>query len=170
LQRADYNRTILLFRNPANSTTAAPYFGECAKIRAMINRTSLLVITLLALSGCDQIAQKMGMEDPAKKEARLEPDGKAVGSACRQSGRAIEDCYAIYTWLPKSSIFSGWKEMDEYMRENKLETIIPQLPPPEGPGAAKKKKQAVSVEAKEETKPAEEKPAAKEESKNTAKH
>ncbi|MBK7414023.1 MAG: hypothetical protein IPJ38_01810 [Dechloromonas sp.] len=47
----------------------------------MIKRTSLLVITLLALSGCDQIAQKMGMEDPAKKEARLEPDGKAVGSA-----------------------------------------------------------------------------------------
>lgn len=136
----------------------------------MIKRTSLLVIALLVLSGCDQIAQKMGMEDPAKKEARLEPDGKAVGSACRQSGRAIEDCYAIYTWLPKSSIFSGWKEMDEYMRENKLETIIPQLPPPEGPGAAKKKKPAAPVEAKEEAKPAEEKPAAKEESKSAAKH
>ena len=138
----------------------------------MIKRTSLLVITLLALSGCDQIAQKMGMEDPAKKEARLEPDGKAVGSACRQSGRAIEDCYAIYTWLPKSSIFSGWKEMDEYMRENKLETIIPQLPPPEGPGAAKKKKSVTPVENKEEAKPAEEKdkPANKEESKGAAKH
>ncbi|MBK7414024.1 MAG: hypothetical protein IPJ38_01815 [Dechloromonas sp.] len=33
--------------------------------------------------------------------------------------------------------FSGWKEMDEYMRENKLETIIPQLPP-EGRGPQEK--------------------------------
>lgn len=140
----------------------------------MIMRTSLLFIALLALSGCDQITQKMGLEDPAKKEARLEPDGKAVGSACRQSGRAIEDCYAIYTWLPKSSIFSGWKEMDEYMRENKLETIVPQLPPPEAPGTSKKKKVAPPAEGKEETKPTEEKeaakPATKEESKSAAKH
>jgi hypothetical protein len=140
----------------------------------MIKRTSFLFIALLALSGCDQITQKMGLEDPSKKEARLEPDGKAVGSACRQSGRAIEDCYAIYTWLPKSSIFSGWREMDEYMRENKLETIVPQLPPPEAPGATKKKKAAAPVEGKEEAKPAEEKeaakPAAKEESKSAAKH
>ena len=138
----------------------------------MIKRTSLLFVALLSLSGCDQITQKMCLEDPSKKEARLEPDGKAVGSGCRQSGRAIEDCYAIYTWLPKSSIFSGWKEMDEYMRENKLETIVPQLPPPEGPGAAKKKKSVTPVENKEEAKPAEEKdkPANKEESKGAAKH
>ena len=80
------------------------------------------------------------MEDPAKKEARLEPEAKAVGSACRQSGRAIEDCYSIYGWLPKAGIYAGWREMDEYMRENKLETIVPQLPPPEPPGARKKKK------------------------------
>ena len=136
----------------------------------MIKRTSLLFIALLSLSGCDQIAQKMGMEDPAKKEARLEPDGKAVGSACRQSGRAIEDCYAIYTWLPKSSIFAGWREMDEYMRENKLETIVPQLPPPEAPGVAKKKKTvAPPVESKEEAKPTEEKTVTKEENKSSAK-
>lgn len=141
----------------------------------MIKRTSLLVIALLALSGCDQITQKLGLEDPAKKEARLEPDGKAVGSGCRQSGRAIEDCYAIYTWLPKSSIFAGWREMDEYMRENKLETIVPVLPPPEKPGTVKKKKAAPApVEEavdKDETKPSSDKAAApKEESKSTAKH
>lgn len=139
----------------------------------MIKRTSILVIALLALSGCDQIAQKMGMEDPSKKEARLEPEGKAVGSACRQSGRAIEDCYAIYSWLPKSSIFSGWKEMDEYMRENKLETIVPILPPPEKPGTVKKKKAAPVEDAsvKDEAKPGNEKAAApKEEDKSAAKH
>ena len=140
----------------------------------MIKPNFLLLLATLALSGCDQIALKLGMEDPAKKEARLEPDGKAVGSACRQSGRAIEDCYAIYTWLPKSSIFTGWREMDEYMRENKLETIVPQLPPPEAPGAKKKKATATAAETKEESKPAsakaDTKEASKEESKSTAKH
>lgn len=139
----------------------------------MIKRICPLIFAILALSGCDQVAQKMGMEDPAKKEARLEPDGKAVGSACRQSGRAIEDCYSIYTWLPKSAIFAGWREMDEYMRENKLETIVPQLPPPEAPGA-KKKKKATTGEGSEEGKPASEKEnskeVVKEESKSAAKH
>jgi hypothetical protein len=82
------------------------------------------------------------LEDPAKKEALQEGEGKAVGSACRQSGRAIEDCYSIYNWLPKAPIYSGWREMDVYMRENQLETIAPQLPPPEPPPTKKKKKAA----------------------------
>ncbi len=103
-------------------------------------RTFLIFLTALALTGCDQINQKLGLEDTGKKDARSESEGKAVGSACRHSGRAIEDCYAIYTWLPKAGIFEGWREMDTYMRENKIETIAPQLPPPEGPGSAKKKK------------------------------
>ncbi len=100
----------------------------------------LTAIAVIALTACDQIGQKLGLEDPAKKEARMEPEAKAVGSACRQSGRAIEDCYSIYGWLPKAGIYAGWREMDEYMRENKLETVAPQLPPPEPPGARKKAK------------------------------
>ena len=104
----------------------------------MITRLILIAI-LFGLTACDQVNQKLGLEDPAKKEARLEVEAKAVGSGCRQSGRAIEDCYSIYGWLPKAGIFAGWREMDEYMRENKLETVEPQLPPPEGPGKKKKK-------------------------------
>ena len=100
------------------------------------------IIAAFTLSACDQVSQKLGLEDPTKKEARLEPEAKAVGSACRQSGRAIEDCYSIYNWLPKAGIYAGWREMDEYMRENKLETIVPQLPPPEPPSAASKKKKS----------------------------
>lgn len=100
-----------------------------------------LVLPLgVAVSGCDQLSSKMGLEDPAKKEARLDAEGRAVGGGCRHSGRAIEDCYAIYTWLPKESIFAGWREMDEYMRENKLETVAPQLPPPPPPENTKRKK------------------------------
>ncbi len=113
----------------------------------MIKRLPVIVALLLALAGCDQVNQKLGLEDPAQKEARTEAEAKAVGSACRHSGRAIEDCYAIYSWLPKAGIYAGWREMDEYMRQNQIETIAPQLPPSEPPGTTKKKKKAAADEA-----------------------
>ena len=92
----------------------------------------------VALPGCDIIQQQMGIEDPAAKNARADAEGRAVGGACRQSGRAIEDCYAIYAWLPKASVYEGWRDMDAYMRENKLETVEPQLPPVPPPNAKKR--------------------------------
>ena len=103
---------------------------------------------MLGISGCDMIKQKMGLEDPVEKAARAEADGKAVGGACRQSGRAIEDCYSIYSWLPKSAVYEGWRDMDAYMRDNKLETVEPQLPPVAAPGT--KKKVTTAVEPKKE--------------------
>ena len=89
---------------------------------------------LLALTACDQVQQMMGVEDLAAKAAKVEAEGKAVGGACRHSGRAIEDGYAIYHWLPKAPVFAGWQEMDGYMRTNNIETVDPQLPPPAAPG------------------------------------
>ncbi len=81
-----------------------------------------LTVFLFAFSlpGCDMIQQKMGLENPAAKAAKDEADGKAVGGACRQSGRAIEDCYSIYSWLPRAAIYDGWRDMDAYMRDNTL--------------------------------------------------
>jgi len=105
----------------------------------MIKQALIFSLAISALTGCDQVAGKLGIENPALKEAKTDAEGKAVGSACRHSGRAIEDCYAIYSWLPKASVYAGWREMDEYMRENQLETIVPQLPPPEPPGAKRKR-------------------------------
>ncbi|MDR2188523.1 MAG: hypothetical protein LBE62_10815 [Azonexus sp.] len=110
-------------------------------------RLLLLAAALLTLAACDQVNQKLGIEDPAHKEARLEAEARAVGSACRQSGRAIEDCYSIYSWLPKAGIFAGWREMDEYMRDNKIDTIAPQLPPPQPPPGKKRKPATVSGDA-----------------------
>jgi hypothetical protein len=103
-----------------------------------------LIATLLALllSGCDFIQQEMGIEDPAAKDA----EGRAVGGACRQSGRAIEDCYSIYAWLSKASIYEGWRDMDAYMRENNLETVAPQLPPVPPPAPPPPRKKASSAE------------------------
>lgn len=107
-----------------------------------------LLLTVLSatliLSGCDAVQQKLGLESSSAKASRLEGEGKAVGGACRQSGRAIEDCYSIYSWLPKAAIYEGWRDMDVYMRENKLSTVEPQLPPPQPPGTKKKKAPAAA--------------------------
>lgn len=77
----------------------------------------------LMLGGCD----RLGFEDPAKIAAVREAEGKAVGAACRHAGRAIEDCYALNGRAQKAAVFAGWKEMNDYMRENKIDTVEPQL-------------------------------------------
>lgn len=120
-------------------------------------RTFFIVATLVfSLNGCDIIQQQMGIEDQAAKAARTDAEGKAVGGACRQSGRAIEDCYSIYSWLPKSAIYEGWRDMDAYMRDNKLETVEPQLPPVAAPGTKRKvATEETSTAAKTDKKPVE---------------
>lgn len=111
---------------------------------------------ILTLTACDQVKQKMGLEDPATLAARQVAEGKAVGAACRHSGRAIEDCYSIYHWLPKAPIFEGWQEMDTYMRTNKIESVEPQLPPPAPPAptSAKRKKAPPAAAAEAPAAPA----------------
>ena len=84
----------------------------------------LLLLTLLA--GCDML----GIESPEKLAATREADGKAVGGACRHAGRAIEDCYALNKKADRAAVFAGWREMNDYMRENKLEAMpAPDLEP-----------------------------------------
>jgi len=117
----------------------------------------LIAATLIfGLNGCDIIQQQLGIEDQAAKAARTDAEGKAVGGACRQSGRAIEDCYSIYSWLPKAAIYEGWRDMDAYMRDNKLDTVEPQLPPVSAPGTKRRATTAeeTSTTAKTDKKPA----------------
>ena len=89
----------------------------------------LTVLVLCALSalagGCDQL----GIESAAAVAARKEADGKAVGGACRHAARAIEDCYALNRKVDRAAIYAGWRDMNEYMRENKLEAVAPQIRP-----------------------------------------
>jgi hypothetical protein len=70
----------------------------------------------MLLAGCD--IPGMG---PDPRIAQREADGKAIGSACRHALRGIEDCYTLNEKASKTAVFAGWKEMDQYMRENKLE-------------------------------------------------
>ena len=92
-----------------------------------------LAISATLLGGCEQL----GIPDPAKTEAQAEADGKAIGSACRHAGRAIEDCFTLNQAAQKAAVFAGWKEMNDYMVENKIVEIAPQLPPPLPPAEAK---------------------------------
>ena len=116
----------------------------------------LLVVSTLLLSGCDLITQRLGLEDPAQKEAKADAEGRAVGSACRQSGRAIEDCYSLYAWLPKASVFAGWREMNDYMQSNSLKVVEPRLPPagPDGSKMTPPKVIAANASVHQEEKPA----------------
>lgn len=78
---------------------------------------------MLALCACD----RLGIPDPAKEAAAREADGKAIGGACRHAGRALEDCYAMNPSAEKAAVFAGWKEMNDYMAENKIEVVKPEI-------------------------------------------
>jgi len=89
-------------------------------------RARLLLAVLLATlvtAGCNLF----GGEAAEAVAARREADGKAIGGACRHAGRAIEDCYLLNRRADKAAIYAGWREMNDYMRENKLEALPPQL-------------------------------------------
>jgi hypothetical protein len=105
----------------------------------MIERPAILAITLL-LGGCDIAAL---LADP--KVVQREADAKAIGGACRHGLRSIEDCYSLNEKAQKSSVYAGWKEMDQYMRENKIEGV-----PPMGLKPTPAPKEEIITEPKEE--------------------
>lgn len=92
------------------------------KLRLLITAAALL------LAGCE--IPGMG---PDPKALQREANAKAVGGACRFGLRSIEDCYILNEAAAKADVFTGWKDMDQYMRENKLEGVRATVvkPPPE---------------------------------------
>ncbi len=81
----------------------------------------LLLSAALLSSGCDLL----GIESTTQLAERRSAEGKAVGGACRHVGRPIEECYALNKRAEKAAVFAGWREMNDYMRENKIETAKP---------------------------------------------
>ena len=95
-----------------------------------MKRLLLALSLVFSLTACDQIQRQVLGEDPAAKAARQEAEGKAVGGACRHALRGLEDCFTLNPKAAKAQVFAGWKEMDQYMRENKLEgapSVLTQL-------------------------------------------
>src|SRR3990167_7901121 len=106
----------------------------------MYRKTPSTLLRLLAVSGvlllaaCDKIP---GM-GPDPRVAQREEEAKAIGGACRHALRGLEDCYVLNPKAAKASVFAGWKDMDAYMRENKLEGTPSVLGKAEKPERAEK--------------------------------
>lgn len=76
----------------------------------------LAALALLLLGGCD--IPGLG---PDPRIVQRESEAKAIGGACRHALRGLEDCYTLNPKSSKAAVFAGWKDMDQYMRENKIE-------------------------------------------------
>ncbi|MBI3729073.1 MAG: hypothetical protein HY254_12180 [Burkholderiales bacterium] len=87
----------------------------------LINKLLYLMLGLVLLTACE----RLGVPDPAKEAALKEADAKATGSACRHAGRAIEDCYSLNPDAARAPVYAGWKEMNDYMRENSMTEVKP---------------------------------------------
>jgi len=79
-------------------------------------------ITLFLLSAASLLAgcEALGIETATQIAAKKEAEAKAIGSACRHAVRSIEDCFGSNPRAGKAAVFAGWREMDEYMRENAI--------------------------------------------------
>jgi len=97
---------------------------------------SVLLSLCALLSACDKgDSNKDADRDLSIKEG----NARATGGACRHAGRALEDCYILNPESDRASVFAGWKEMNDYMRENKMEEVKPLLEKPKPAGEGKEK-------------------------------
>lgn len=126
-----------------------------------------LVIALLTLSACD----RLGVPDPARDAAIKEADSRATGSACRHAGRGIEDCYALNPDAARAAVYAGWKEMNDYMRENNIQEVKPEIGAKnaEKVATAESDQKQTEADAKDTAEPKKEKNSDKKISKNTEK-
>ena len=103
---------------------------------------------LLQLAGCE-----LPSLPPDPKVVQREAEAKAIGSACRHALRGLEDCYTLNPSSAKAQVFAGWREMDEYMREHKIEgtpSVLTQMQPPTAPTPTRKKR-STSEDGDEQT-------------------
>jgi hypothetical protein len=93
---------------------------------------ALFLLMPLLLAACDQL----GLESATALASRREAEGKAIGGGCRHAARSVEVCYTNNKKADKAAIFAGWREMNDYMRENKIEAMPPPPEPPKPPPTA----------------------------------
>lgn len=92
---------------------------------AFVLRAALAATALLPLAGCE--IPGLG---PDQRTLQREAEAKAIGGACRHALRGLEDCFTLNPKASKAMVFAGWKDMDQYMRENKIEgtpSVLTQL-------------------------------------------
>ena len=95
------------------------------------------ILPCVMLAGCD------GLFASKPEVSKRQLDGRAVGAACRHAVRALEDCYVLTPKSAKADILEGWLTMDAYMRDNKIEPVVPVLPRSE-PQQEKENEQSIT--------------------------
>lgn len=88
----------------------------------MIFRATFLLLLCISLGGCSYF----GFDTEATIAAKKDANNKAIGAGCRFSNRSIEQCYTRNPKASKAAVFQGWKEMDGYMRDNKITGTTPE--------------------------------------------
>ncbi len=81
-------------------------------------RAVLIAGLVFGLSGCDYVSKLMAPKSPEEQR----DEGIALGAGCRQAGQTLEDCYVRNPKSLKAGIYTGWKEMHEYMAAMHIET------------------------------------------------
>ena len=76
----------------------------------------------LTLSACDYVAS---FSKPKQTPEEAKAEGIALGAGCRQAGQSLEDCYQRNPDSLKAGIFTGWKDMHEYMAAKNIQTVAP---------------------------------------------
>ena len=84
-----------------------------------LSRTFAILLLPTLLAGC-KLDDIPGL-GPDPRAVAKEAESKAIGGACRHALRGLEDCYTLNPKASKALVFAGWKDMDEYMRANKIE-------------------------------------------------
>jgi hypothetical protein len=131
LARSEIDNPRKEFHMPSSATWPLSLIVACALLSSFL------------LTGCDQLSERAGFPDPV----RLEAEGKAIGGACRHAGRGLEDCYRLNKDASKPAIYAGWKEMNEYMMKNNMQSVTPTFPPE---ALAPRKKRKVAEEKDKE--------------------
>ncbi len=128
---------MCFFQNMLHRHQGAPYIAVMNSIQTLFNfnkimiaRRLLLVLMLPLLTGCEFLYDLLEIPNPQKEAATRQAEGRAIGSACRHSGRSLEDCYLLNPEAEKASVFAGWREMNDYMLMNEMEVVPSLLPQP----------------------------------------
>jgi alkylhydroperoxidase/carboxymuconolactone decarboxylase family protein YurZ len=91
--------------------------GKPAELTMRHTTRSLCLLAIASLlSGCEALGVETATQINAKKDA----EAKAIGSACRHAVRSVESCFGSNPRAGKAAVFAGWKEMDQYMRDNEI--------------------------------------------------
>ena len=114
----------------------------------------LLVAALPLAGGCDMLSELLEIPNPAREHAIKEAEGRAIGGACRHAGRSLEDCYTLNPTAEKASVFAGWRDMNDYMMEHKLDAVPSRLVPGAPPATTVKSPDTTPEAAKTAPAPA----------------